>query len=518
MGLSYELASLFAKATKDEKPKSTESTVYGTVVEQNGDMLVKLDGSDVLTPVSSTVKMASGERVVVSIKNHTATVTGNLTSQAASGKDIDDAIDQIVEFEIIVANAVTVDQLNAERARIDELVAGNVVISERLTASEAIISDITADNVVINEKLTAVEADIDKLTTGKLDADFADITYATIEDLDATNATIYNLEATYGEFANLTAEKFTAIEADIGDLEAEKLSAEEADLKYADIDFANIGEAAIENFFSKSGIIGDLVVSDGVVTGTLVGVTIKGDLIEAGTIVADKLVVMGEDGLYYKLNFEAGTFTDAEEVPTDSLHGSIITAKSITATQISVDDLIAFDATIGGFNIGADSIYSGVKESIDNSTRGIYMGTDSQVYFGDADNYIKYFKETDESGNEKWRLAISADSLLFGGNSKSSAADLKTLTEHVKIGTYTDPETGDVKPSVELAEGDSEFKQVITNNETMIMDGDTVRTRFNTDGVDTDNLTIRGELRHGEFAWSGRANGNYGLVWKGASA
>lgn len=522
MALSYELASLFAKATKDETSKNTEAIVYGTAVD---DGFVQLDGSDVLTPVTSTVKMKSGERVIVSIKNHAATVTGNITTPSARGDALDgleDAIDQITEFEIVISNMVDTEELNAERARIDELVADNVVIKDRLTASEAIIGDLEADNVVINEKLTAAEAEINKLSVGKLDADFAEITYATITDLNATNATIHNLSATYGDFVELTTDKFTAIEAIIGDLDVDHLTAEEADLRYANIDFANIGEAAIQNFYAKSGMIEDLVVSEGTFTGTLVGVEIIADYITSGTLKAERLILKGEDGLFHEINVAAGGITEGEVVPDDGILGSVIVAKSITAEQIKVDDLIAFDAKIGGFNIGSNSLYSGVKESIDNSTRGVYMDTDGQVYFGDADNYLRYYKETDadgnpvldDDGNEVYKLAISAESITFGANSKSSAEDLRKLTEHVKIGVYIDPATGDERPSVELAEGDSDYKQVITNTDTMFIDGDDVKTRINTDGIETNNLNVSGEFRQGKWVWAERANGNYGLTWK----
>lgn len=508
MALSSELLDQLVKATKPVEKKPTEATVYGTTVSQNGNLYVQIDGSDVLTPVASTVKMKSGERVVVQIKDHSAVVTGNLTTQSARSDDVDDIVNEIAEFEIIIADKVSVGDLDAERARIDELVAENATITGRLEASEAVISELEADNVVINGTLTAFEAEIKKLSTEKLDAEFAEITYATIENLTATNAQINNLEATYGDFVELTAERFEALDAEIVNLEAE----------YATIDFANIGSAAIENFFALSGIIEDLVVSDGNITGTLTAVDINADYINTGTLKAERLVLLGEDGLFHEINVAAGGITEGEVVPDDSIHGSVITAKSITATQIFVDDLIAFDATIGGFNIGTNSLYSGVKESIDNSTRGIYMDTDGQVYFGDADNYIRYYKTTDDAGNEVYKLAISAESILFGANSKSSVADLQALTEHVKIGTYTDPETGDVKPSVELAEGDTNFKQVITNAKTMFMDGDNVGTEINTEGLETENVTVRNELRQGNWVWAQRSNGNYGLIWKEVTA
>ena len=130
-------------------------------------------------------------------------------------------------------------------------------------------------------------------------------------------------------------------------LYADKLDVTDADIKYAQIDFANIGKAALEQFFAKSGLIEDVVVGDQKVTGTLVGVTILGDSIKGGTVIADKLVIKGEDGLYYKLNTDGNT-VEKEQTDYNSLDGGVIRAKSITATKIAVDDLVAFGATIGG--------------------------------------------------------------------------------------------------------------------------------------------------------------------------
>ena len=392
MSLSSDLVSQFAKIVQPEKKEQTETTVYGTVVVYEGATYVKLDGSDLMTPIETTTDVKSGERVTVMVKNHTAIVTGNLSSPAARTGDVKELGNKISEFEIVIADKVSVEQLEAEIARIDTLVAENVTIKERLTATEASIGSLEADNVVIHEKLTAHDASIENLEAKKIDAEVVEATYATIENLEATNATVNNLEATYGEFKDLATDKFTAIEADIDSLEVNKLSAEQADLKYANIEFTNIGKAAIENFYAKSGIIKDLVVGDTTVTGKLVGITIVGDLIEGGTIKADKLVVLGSDGLYYKLNTD-GVSVSAEQTEYNSLNGSIITAKTITAEKINVHDLVAFDATIGGFHISDDSIYSGVKSSSDNTTRGIFLGKYGELNVGDETNYLKYYRE-----------------------------------------------------------------------------------------------------------------------------
>lgn len=433
MALSHELISQFAKIVKDDKKQSSESTVYGTVVtDGNGNKYVKLDGSDQLTPLtdserpsadSTTASANDGERVSVLIKNHTATVTGNISSPSVRSEDfknLDDQVTDIKKFDIVIAERVQANEgyikkLQTDKADVGDLTAANAKITELETKKASV------------EDLNAAKAEITDLKTTKLDTEVANATYATIKNLDATNANLENLDATYGQFQELATNKFTAIDADIKKLDTEKLSATTADAKYATIDFSNIGMAAIQKLFTDSGIIGDLVVSEGHITGKLVGVTIIGDLIEGGTVKADKLVVLGEDGLYYKLNTN-GVTTTAEQTEYNSLNGSVITAKTITAEKVKVDDLVAFDATIGGFNITNSSIYSGAKESVTNTTRGIYLDKNGQISFGDADNYIRYYKASDGT----YKLEISADSISIKSGESGESTSLDSAIEDIK--------------------------------------------------------------------------------------
>ena len=419
MNVDASLIKEFVDVTNDQTEIKQETTVYGTIVELNDKKYVRIDGSDLLTPIGTTVSVADGDRVSVMIKNHTATVTGNVTSPAAKDEDVKEIGNKISEFEIVIADKVSTKEFDAEKGRIDDLVSDNVTIKEKLTANEGYISDLQADNVTINEKLTAADASIKKMEVEKLDATAADIKYATVENLNVTNETVHNIEGDYASFKQTTTDKLTANEASIRELETKKLDAEEAEIKYANIDFANIGDAAIENFYAKSGVIQDVVISDGQVTGTLVGVTIKGDLIEGGTVVADKLVIQGEDGLYYKLNTNGETVT-SEQTEYNSLSGTIITAKSVTAEKIAVDDLVAFNATIGGFNITDSAIYSGVKGTVDNTTRGIYLDKSGQIAFGDSSNYLKFYKNSEG----KWKLLISADEMIMSSSGKSVETEI----------------------------------------------------------------------------------------------
>ena len=414
MGLSNDLISQFVKVTKDNTKQKTESTVYGETVYYKGETYVKLDGSELLTPVKSTTDTIPGDRVAVMIKDHTATITGNLSSPSARKSQVDGIGNKISEFEIVIADKVSTKELDAERGRIDDLISDNVFIKETLTAHDANITNLTTDNATINEKLDANEADISKLKTDKLDAEYASLNYAKIDALNATDAKIGTLQGDVGEFKNLTTTNFTAVNGLIDDLEANKLSAKDAELKYVNIDWSNIGKADIGEFFAKSGIIENVTVGDATITGNLVGITISGDLIEGNTIVAEKLVIKGEDGLYYKLNTD-GVKTETEQTDYNSINGTVIKAKSITATKIDVKDLVAFDATIGGFKITNNTIYSGVKETVDNTTRGIYLDNDGQIAFGDTNNYIKYYR--DQNGD--YKLEITAENILFGSEKKT---------------------------------------------------------------------------------------------------
>ena len=426
MGNVNRLATTFAKIIKEDATATKDSTVYGTAVEFNGKMYVKLDGSERMTPIETTTSIKEGDRVTVLIKAHSATVTGNVTDPSTSKSDkkatddkVKDLSTQVSEFGTVVAGKVSTEQLQAVGGKVTNLESDIVNVKNELKAQSASITNLDAKKASIDD-LKATNASIDNLKANMLTTDTLDAKYATIKNLETTDATIHNLSVDYGDFKKATVDDLKARKAEIDDLSTKKLNATDAELKYANIDFSNIGVAAIEQFYATSGIIKDLVIGDQTVTGEIVGVTIKGDLIEGNTIVADKLVMKGDDGLFYKLNISAANGVNAEQTSYNSINGSIITAKTITATQISVKDLVAFDATIAGFHIKDTAIYSTGKESATSTVRGIYLGKDGQLGFGDGNNYIKFYVDTDG----KYKLGISAESLTFAtGQSVKDAID-----------------------------------------------------------------------------------------------
>ena len=391
MILPSNLVTEFVKATKDKQTQPKESVLYGTVQTDTG--YVQLDGSTVLTPIENRAVIAkAGDRVTVTIKDHKAIVTGNIASPAAREEDTL----KIVDLEAINAKIVN---LEAEDATIKGTITAETArIDGVLDAHTGNIETLTSDNATIKQTLTAAEADIENLKTGKLSA--------------------------------------TDIEG-----------------KYANIDFSNITQATMKEFYATSGIIKDVVLQNGVITGELSGIVISGDLIKANTLVANKLVIQGENGLYYKLNVD-GSKTEAEQTDYNSLNGTVIKAKSITASKINVTDLQAFGATIGGFKITTNSLYSGVKSTPSNTTKGIYLGSDGQLVVGDATNYLKYITGADG----KSKLQISADTILFGTSSTDLATAIsnssKTATNFMSLtaadGLIVGDRTGTLGGNIQL--------------------------------------------------------------------
>lgn len=396
------LVNAIAGAQKKKTSSYTTTAEVTSVTEDS--IFVRLQGSEKATPIKdSSVTVNVGDYVDVFVSHSDTHITGNRSDVAlnststrkivtsANGAYTAEMLDFIAAkyatFDYLQASYASIDTLDAVNATIENLQADNATITGKLTAVEAVIGTLSATYATINY-LESKYATIDTLNS----------TYATIAALDSTNATIENLSATY-----------------------------------ANINFTNIGDAAIQTLYAQSGLIKNVIVKDQITTGEIVGVTISGDLIIANTLKADRLVLKGTNGLYYQLNTN-GVTVAAEQTKYNALNGDIIIAKSITADKVNVSDLAAFDATIGGFVITSTSLYSGVKESAGNTTRGVYMDNTGQAVFGDSSNYIKYYYDSEES---KWKLKIKAEELTFGASESSSGTSVETFYDTVTQTTET---------------------------------------------------------------------------------
>lgn len=197
MPLSNEIVSEFVKVTRDYIENKTETTLFGTIVVQDNSKYVRIDGSDLLTPVTLTADVQNNERVTVLIKDHAAIVTGNISSPSARTDDVQEVGNRITNAEILIADKVSTGELEAATAQ----------INEKLIAHEATIASLEADNVNIHKKITAHETEI-----------------------KASNTNIDALKSEYGKFKTQTSNNITAIVNEMTALES-RVSALEATVK-----------------------------------------------------------------------------------------------------------------------------------------------------------------------------------------------------------------------------------------------------------------------------------------------
>lgn len=239
----------------------------------------------------------------------------------------------------VITNSKIADS-TIENSKIKDSTITNAKIADATIewekVSKSFITDLTADNAYI-EHLKATIGEF-----GYITAENADLTYATITSLQAVDGKIDTLSS-----KAITTENLSAKVADLG-----YLSADSADLKYANIKLSNIEVADIATLFAEVGLIDRATIVEGHITGFLDSVEVNAANITAGTLVADRILLKGENGLLYSLN----NLGELQSKTVDTLDGYILTdrtvnadkivAKSITASELDVEKVFADSAVI----------------------------------------------------------------------------------------------------------------------------------------------------------------------------
>ena len=342
MILSNDLISKFVKTTKDETKESKDTIVYGTVRKDTG--YVKLDGSDIETPIDTTsVVVKEGDRVSVLIKNHTASITGNLAPEGKSAR---------------TGDTLSVDKLDVVYAEIDKLVAADVKIQGQLEANNAVIENLDATYVkseyLESEYITADEIDASYVKTETLESD-----YIKAEKIDADYAKISELKAATGDISTLKSDV-----ADINTLIFGSATGDVIQTEFSNSVIAQLGDAQI-----KSAMIESVAASK----------------ITAGDIITNNVRVMSEDGSLIisdeTLQISDGTRVrvqigkDADDDYSINIwdqNGTLMFSKGgITDAAIKSaiirNDMVSETANIHASKLNIDSLF----EEIDGSTNTI---------------------------------------------------------------------------------------------------------------------------------------------------
>lgn len=360
MGLSYDIISEFVKITNDNKEKPKEGTVYATVVSSSGGKYVKIDGSDLLTPMDTTADIEDGERVTLTIKDHKAIVTGNVTSPSASTSKVEQVTetvsslsDRVGTFELVVADKISTKELEAYKATIEVLIA-----------QKASIENLNATNAEI-DKLKAKDAQIENLVADK----------ATITDLQAVNATIENLKAKDVEIENAVIDNLEATTADIQILSSD----------FAQIKTLVNGNLTSDNILSFNITSEKVTMEDAFIKDAMID-TISAGKINAGKINTNSVSIGSEDGAM-TINGSTQQFRDKDgnvriQIGQDASGdftfilygedgtGQLINQNGITASAIGngliVNDMVSDNAAIAGGKLDISSVITEINN--DNST------------------------------------------------------------------------------------------------------------------------------------------------------
>jgi len=256
-----------------------ESTVYGTVSKiEAGQVYVKLDGATgayTELPVSETVEVIKGDRVIVTIKNHAAIITSNLDRQSVSQgaatvtvihKNVTDLTNSVVEMGTVLSDKVDTKDLTATNGRVETLETDVVTVNKKLkVAEETLTKKLTADeadlkyaqigtlesieidvgvlysdNINIKERLTAAEGRIEELGAVNLEAVNGEITNlkTRVGDIETITSKVITTDNITSEFSNSVISQVGDAQiksAQIQNIDASKIQSGSIDTNKVDI-------------------------------------------------------------------------------------------------------------------------------------------------------------------------------------------------------------------------------------------------------------------------------------------
>lgn len=247
MDLDRSLLKEFAKVVNDvgDKPEPKQY-VYGTVTTGAGNTkCVMLDGSDTMTPISEVVNAEAGDRVLVSVSNHQATVIGNITFPPSARKEdqaiesangalnqSNQAMEKAKDAQTKASSAITdssvasalANEAKSESAKAQE--AANTAIqnageAKQLAQASSNKSDETQQLAnQVKDSVTAANKDIGKLKTEvKTANDNIASANTKLEEQAGEIATIKETYSTKVETETTKADLTTEISKKVGELQ-----------------------------------------------------------------------------------------------------------------------------------------------------------------------------------------------------------------------------------------------------------------------------------------------------------
>lgn len=315
----------------------------------------RLDLGDIIT-----VYRRDGTAIKVPVMSITFDFDGGLSTEVGSyGSDAEEGEDQVKgpttkALERVYTDLFLVRQVVADKVSVNYLEANYATITE----------------------LDAVSARIDKIVTSEVTVEYLEANYAKMKDVEANFATI--------DLANVKDASIKSAMIDAGAVKTVQIAdgsitdAKIVELTANKITAGILSVERLELVGSTSSIVYALNNSGELVSENVN--TLDGDVLTDRTITADKLVAnsITANEIASKTitanEILSNTITSAE-LAAGSVTADILAAGSVTAEKISVTDLSALNATIGGFTIGNKYLANGTT-TLGTTEKSVYVGLD----------------------------------------------------------------------------------------------------------------------------------------------
>lgn len=431
MALTDNLVAQFVKITNDNNQKTPQTTAYGKVVVIGNQTYVRLDGSDILTPVTTTVEVKNEDRVAVSIENHTAVITGNVTDPSASSENVAGFFSEVIkENNRIAAQVGAIDgsltQLELLHNQMSVQVENSAGEISRLTQT-ANEFDISLRSKVDDDSIIA---SINASTEGiKINANKVNITgVVTFNDLKNEGSTVINgSNVTGGTITGALLQTATLTETSGVSIGTDSVKIGCAGFFFDSSRFAlqckkNVAFSSMGSITIMAGLNADGTTSDqGMV------------YIPGSTLQVQRLTVVGNASVQGGL-----AVSGALSSSSISVTNSVAATNGFTSSSGGVYVSGSITTTGGGINAQYGNITSGetvqgknIKATNNVNCVGLGVSGDMSV---SNNAYIKY--------------------LYVNGTWVSSDAKLKTDIRYLGVDDQTIGESGLMAPNTNITTGD----------------------------------------------------------------
>lgn len=402
MSIDRSILSEFIKVTNDKK-ESKQVQLYGTVVTKGNSKCVKIDGSEIITPVRSTTDIKDDERVMVTIKDHMATITGNMSNPSVGNDRVELAEGKIDRFDHLFAGNITAENIAAGSITSDKILAGSIT-TDKLMA-ECIISDKIAADTIESKHIKADAIESEHIKAGSIEAEH--IKAGIIEADHISSGTI-----TADKIATGTIAAGSGVIADgaIGNAQISKIDA--AKIEAGTIDTSKVTVQGSNGHLRLKD--NRLQVFDGI-----------GEESKERVSVGD----VNGDGSKFGLRVRGA---DGETILLDE-HG--VTREGITDGSIT-NDKISSDANIDGAKLNINSVISKINEDGTETIQGTKIEVDgttleTKLY----DIKMKQDENTDSISQAQTQINANTNSLKLKVDEQTYTNDKKDMTSKLDKNT-----------------------------------------------------------------------------------